>query len=181
MHPDTVSAGPPNGSPRATGASHRQGLRQPEAWSSWLWHAESYKKHHSESRAVITALFGRVGVRSAPGRTRHRVSVSSALTERSGKQLETSSALPGSELVHLGRWRGHASRARSEVRVHGNGSADRDDSAKAVAVVADAVTHGEDLVRRDRIPGGIEGTGRQAASLHGWGHVPIILPLRDFR
>jgi hypothetical protein len=50
-----------------------------------------------------------------------------------------------------------------------------------VAVVGDAVTHAKHLVRRDRIPGGIEGTGGQAAALHGRGHIPIILPSRRFR
>jgi hypothetical protein len=41
--------------------------------------------------------------------------------------------------------------------------------------MADSVANGKNLVRRDRIPGGIEGTCRQAASLNGRGHVPIIL------
>jgi hypothetical protein len=41
--------------------------------------------------------------------------------------------------------------------------------------MGDAITHGEYLIRRDRIPGGVEGTCRQATTLHGWGHVPIIL------
>jgi hypothetical protein len=50
-----------------------------------------------------------------------------------------------------------------------------------VTVVSDPVTDRKHLVRGDRIPGGIEGTSRQAASLHGRGHVPIILLLSDFR
>jgi len=72
-----------------------------------------------------------------------------------------------SELVHLGGGSGHASRARPEVRIHGNGSADRDDAAQAVAVVCNSVTHGKHLVRWDRIPGGIEGTCGQTAALRG--------------
>jgi hypothetical protein len=86
-----------------------------------------------------------------------------------------------SELVHLGSRRGHASRACPEVRIHGNGSADRDNATQAVTVVSDAVTDRKHLVRGDRIPGGIEGASRQAASLHGRGHAPIILLLSDFR
>jgi hypothetical protein len=50
-----------------------------------------------------------------------------------------------------------------------------------VAVVADTVTHTKDLVRWDRIPGSIEGASRQAASLYGRGHIPIILPVKGFR
>src|ERR1019366_2497827 len=75
-----------------------------------------------------------------------------------------------SELVHLGGRRGHATRARAEVRVHGTSSADRDDAAQAMPVVAHAVTHGKHLVWRYRIPGSIEGTCGQTASLHGIGH-----------
>jgi hypothetical protein len=68
-----------------------------------------------------------------------------------------------SELVHLGGWRGHPSGARTEVGIDGNSAADRQDAAKAVTIVSDAVTHGEHLVRRDRIAGGIEGTSGQSA------------------
>jgi len=86
-----------------------------------------------------------------------------------------------SELVHLGGRRGHASRACPEVRIHGSGSADGDDATQAVTVVGYAVTDRKHLVRGNRIPGGIEGASRQAASLHGRGHAPIILLLSDFR
>lgn len=68
-----------------------------------------------------------------------------------------------SELVHLGGRSGHPSRPRTEVGVNRNGSADREDAAKAVTVVGDAVTHGKHLVRGDRIAGGIEGTSGQTA------------------
>jgi hypothetical protein len=44
--------------------------------------------------------------------------------------------------------------------------------------VADPVTYTKNLVRWDCIPGSIEGASRQAASLYGRGHVPIILPER---
>jgi hypothetical protein len=50
-----------------------------------------------------------------------------------------------------------------------------------MTVVADAVTYGKDLIRRDRISRGIEGASRQATSLHGRGHVPIILLPNGFR
>jgi hypothetical protein len=86
-----------------------------------------------------------------------------------------------SELVHLGGRRGHTSRPCPEVRIHGNGSTDGDNATQAVTVVSDPVTDRKHLVRGDRIPGGVEGTSRQAASLHGRGHVPIILLLSDFR
>jgi len=87
----------------------------------------------------------------------------------------------GSELVHLGSRRGHATRAGPEVRVHGNRPADRDDPAESMAVMRNTVTHCEHLVRRDRVPGGIEGAGRQAAALRRRGHAPIILLLITFR
>jgi hypothetical protein len=86
-----------------------------------------------------------------------------------------------SELVHLGGGGGHTSRACPEVGIDGNGSADRDDATQAVAVVADAVTHSEHLVRRDRISGGIEGAGGQTTPLHRRGHVPIILLQKGVR
>jgi hypothetical protein len=87
----------------------------------------------------------------------------------------------GSELVHLGGRRGHASRARPEVGIDGHGAADRDDATKAVAVMGDAITDGKHLVRWDRIAGGIEGTCGQTAAGRRWGHTPIILLLGGFR
>jgi hypothetical protein len=50
-----------------------------------------------------------------------------------------------------------------------------------VTVVANTVTDGENLVRRDRIPCCIEGTSRQAAALHRRGHTSIILLISGFR
>jgi hypothetical protein len=50
-----------------------------------------------------------------------------------------------------------------------------------VTVVADTVTDAKHLVRRNGIPGSVEGASRQAASLYGRGHAPIILPVRGFR
>src|SRR5450756_1645598 len=61
-----------------------------------------------------------------------------------------------SELVHLRGRRGHPSRARTEVGVDCNGPADGEDTAQAVTVVSDTVTHGKHLVRRDRIAGSVE-------------------------
>jgi len=102
--------------------------------------------------------------------------------QRTGQTVKLSSDLAlGSELVHLGGGGGHTSRAGPEVRVDGNGSADRDDATQTVTVMADAVTHGKHLVRRDRISGGIEGAGGQATPLHRRGHVPIILLQKGFR
>jgi hypothetical protein len=86
-----------------------------------------------------------------------------------------------SELVHLGGRGGHAAGTCSEVRIHGDGPADGDDATQSVTVVAHPVTHGKNLVRGDRIPGGIEGTSRQATALHRRGHAPIILLFDNFR
>jgi hypothetical protein len=72
-----------------------------------------------------------------------------------------------SELVHLGGRRGDTSGARTEVGIDGNSAADSEDTAKAVTVVSDAVTHGKHLIRRDRIAGGIEGTSGQSAPGRG--------------
>ena len=72
-----------------------------------------------------------------------------------------------SELVHLRGRRGHPTRARAEVGVDRNGAADGEDTTQAVTVMGDAVTHLKNLVRRDRIAGGIEGTSGQSAPGRG--------------
>jgi hypothetical protein len=50
-----------------------------------------------------------------------------------------------------------------------------------MTVMGHPVANTKHLVRRDGIPGGIEGTGRKAASLHWRGHASIILLPRTFR